>query len=55
MAEIIRSHDCRSVLDIGCGDGRLLEHLLRQVGKCLSTLRLTVQALYCTAILFTRV
>ena len=31
MAEIIHSHDCQAVLDIGCGDGRLLEHLLLQV------------------------
>ena len=31
MAEIIQSHGCQAVLDIGCGDGRLLEHLLLQV------------------------
>ena len=28
---LIEQHSVRSVLDIGCGEGRLLEHLLNQV------------------------
>lgn len=31
MAEIVHSCGCQKVLDIGCGDGKLLEHFLRKV------------------------
>lgn len=33
MMGLLREHGCRSVLDIGCGDGRLVEHLLLEVGQ----------------------
>ncbi len=35
---LIKQHSAQSVVDLGCGDGRLLEYLLQQVmllGSCL--------------------
>lgn len=35
--DVILKHKAQSVLDLGCGEGRLLEHMLRQVGPAAFT------------------
>ena len=31
MAALLKQHEAHTVLDVGCGAGRLVEHLLKQV------------------------
>lgn len=31
VLDVIRQHSAQSVVDLGCGDGKFLEYLLRQV------------------------